>query len=149
MLNSNEIAIRARDLDDIRQVLAAALNYCQATDLANAQMQLEAVAYRPLTTELGRIKQRVDGYMGDYALSRLDADSDFDGPDPVEDADDELGESEEAPEALTEDAEGEMDGEVVQLAMRPLGTGPARRAGRRLSAGELAGEEAIQDGAGD
>lgn len=138
-----EIVVQARDMDEIRQVLAAVLNHFQATDLANAQMQMAEVRYRPLTNEVGLIKQRVDGYMGDFALRRMDAlgwedeepSDDEEAPETADAADLEPSEPQEGSEGLTEASEEDV---LEVPAMLPLGTiTRGTRGARRLSKEEL------------
>lgn len=64
------------DLNLIRSALAEALVQMQATDLANAQMNLSDVRYRPLTNLVGQAFDRVEGLIAEHLLERYKEDAD-------------------------------------------------------------------------
>lgn len=120
-----EVAIRLSDLEDVRQILNACLNYFTARDLGDAQVKLEAYRKSPMTDEVERVKERMDGYLGDFLLMQYEEEH---GTIPEDDEVDE--ELEEEPE------------EEETLSGNPLGTVTAKRQqGRRLSKEELAQDD--------
>lgn len=117
------IDIHLTDLEDVRDVLAACLNYFSARDFQQAQIAFGQERPSPLTSEIDRVKTRFDGYMSDFILARYEEERAGDSP-----ADD--GVAEDGSEELTEASE--------ELSGAPLGEPkPKRQRGRRLTAEEL------------
>jgi len=123
MSEIKEVAIRLNDLEEARQILSACLNYFTARDLGDAQVRLEIYRKSPLTDELERVKERFDGYLGDFLLAEYEE------------------EHGEIPEDDSEEAEIEDEEEEV-LNDNPLGVVQVKRQqSRRLSKEEIAGDE--------
>jgi len=127
----DEYPVRISDLEDVNQVLGACLNYLQARDLMEAQVAFTGTHYSPLTDEVGRLKARFAGYLGDYLLERHEGESE---PSLTEDADLEVEESQEPDESLTEASE-------APLAGVPLGSVTRKKRGRRLKDEEIVKKE--------
>ena len=127
------VEITFNDLEDLRQILNACLNYFVAKDLERAQIKFSAVAKSPLTQELEILKTRFDGYLADYLLLRHEA----------ENAEDE----EEVIEIDEEEIESEPEIEEPELAAMPLGkTEFPKQKGRRVTKEEL--QKRAEDGSG-
>lgn len=128
MSEIKQIAIRLSDMEDMRHILNACLNFFTARDLSDAQVRLEVYRKSPITDEIERVKERLDGYLGDYLLAQYEEEH---GEVPEDDLVDELEEQEE-----------EKQEEEEVLSSNPLGTVKTRRqAGRRLSKEELTNDE--------
>jgi hypothetical protein len=125
---NDEVTIQVSDLEDVRNVLSACLNFFQAHDLMEAQKHYEAVAYSPLTNEIGRVTQRFDGYMGDFLLNKHESESDENEPSPAASTSQELVGSEEGAQELTAAPEEEV------LPDLPLGKPASHQKGKRVSA---------------
>lgn len=130
MSEIKEVAIRLSDLEDARQILNACVNYFTAQDLSDAQRKLEMYKRSPLTAELERVKERMDGYLGDFLLAQYE---------------------EEHGHVPEDDLELEVEVEVVEeeepLGDNPLGTVKVnRQKGRRLTKEELTPKEESEDG---
>ena len=84
-----ETTIQISDLDELRSVLAACLNYFSARDLEQAQLEFRATRPSPLTAEIERVKTRFDSYFSDFLLRRheelLETEEDEDDLDVEED----------------------------------------------------------------
>jgi hypothetical protein len=129
----DETTILVSDLEDTRIVLNAALNYFMARDMETAQLNFTNSRPSPLTSEIQRVKARLDGVFGDYLLaeheSRSEAFEDEDDLDVEEYADD----AEDGSEGLTE-------ADLDILPDVPLGEPKTtRQKGRRLSVQEVSG----------
>lgn len=75
-MDGNEIPVTEvliSDIEEIRDVLGACLTYFTAQDVIKAQTQFRQMRQSPITSELERVKARVDGLMGDYLLFRYQA----------------------------------------------------------------------------
>lgn len=109
-----------QDFEDAREVVAACLTYCTAQDVAAAQLRYGQMRQSALTAELERVKQRLDGLMGDYLFARYQ--------------DEKRAAGEEVPD-LEEDEEFEEE-----LSSEPLGRFEVpRRKTRRLDLSEDTG----------
>jgi hypothetical protein len=128
-----EVPIRLEDLEDVRQILNACLNYFTARDLCEAQAQLRLHSKSPLTSELERVYERMSGYLSDFLLSQYEEEHGFN--DDTENV----------------DAESVIEEEVVVeeeevLADNPLGTVEVnRQKGRRLTKEEVAGDRSLEN----
>jgi hypothetical protein len=122
-----EITIQLGDLEDVRQVLAAALMYFQAEDLQTAQVEFRAARPSPLTQEIERVKGRYDSYLGDFLLARHEALLAEDEPEIEEDSEGAENGSEELAEASEEALSGAPLGDFT----------PPKQKGRRLKADEV------------
>jgi hypothetical protein len=130
----DQTTILISDLEDTRIVLNAALNYFMARDMETAQLNFTASRPSPLTSEIQRVKQRLDGVLGDFLLEQhesrseeFEEEDDLDVEVYVDDAEDGLQSLVEASqEALPDTAFAEPK--------------IARQKGRRLSAEEAAGD---------
>lgn len=121
-----EVVITLDDLEDVRLVLNAALNYFVSKDVAEAQQQLRVFNRSPLTVEIERVKNRMDGYLSDFLLLQHEEEHGI-----IEEEYDEAIE-----ENLAEQEEEEL------LSSNPLGTVQFKRQqGRRLSKKELEKDE--------
>lgn len=127
MPKTDTTQIYVNDLEDVRQVLGACLVWLQARDLQEAQIAFSVTRPSPLTIEVERVKERFDGYFGDFLLAQHEADL---AADDIEDADDELG-PENGSEELAEASEELLSG-------APLGSPKLpKQEGRRLSSEEV------------
>ncbi|MEM3008394.1 MAG: hypothetical protein QXU32_02340 [Nitrososphaerales archaeon] len=80
MNKDDEISVRVADLNEIRRVLAACLNYFQAYDLMESQRELSSYMPSPIVIDIDRVKNRLDGYISDYLLAQ------YEGQDEEQDA---------------------------------------------------------------
>jgi hypothetical protein len=109
-----DIGITEKDVDDVRQALAACETMLTAHGMMEAQIRLQPYRAPALALEVERLRHRFDMYMADHVLQERDA----------------------SREGTEEAEEGQEDEEA--LSGSPLGE-PAlpRQEGRRLSAEEL------------
>lgn len=125
MSEIKEVSILLNDLEDCRQILHACQNYFLGRDMQEAQAQLRAYSKSPLTAEIERVKERMDGYLGDFLLQQYE---------------EEHGVIPEDEEESVEEEEPEEE-VVEELSDNPLGTVKVQRQkGRRLTKQELEGE---------
>jgi hypothetical protein len=73
------------DLTMLRSTLQHTVLYLEATDLANAQMNLDDVRYRPLTEQVQQALNRVEGLIADALMERYKEDNDAPSERDVED----------------------------------------------------------------
>jgi len=123
----DEISIRVNDVKDVNDILAALLNFHQARDLMEAQVKFTMNRYSPLTNEIARVKHRVEGYLGDYALEHLDLDE----PTSAKDTDYDAQDSENGFESLTEAFDEPLSDAPIKAPK------VQKRTGRRLSGEEI------------
>lgn len=127
----DSVSIFVKDLEDVRQVLAACNMFLQARDLMEAQIAFTSPRPSQLQLEIDRVKTRFDGYLSDYLLAAHEAELEVEG----DESDEEYEEAEDGSDELTEASE-------EPLSDAPLGEfKPPRRQGRRLSKEELAGND--------
>lgn len=130
----DQTTILLSDLEDTRIVLNAVLNYFMARDMETAQLNFTASRPSPLTSEIQRVKVRLDGVLGDYLLQRHESDSGLDEDESFLDAEEDLDEPENGIQSLIEASEEPLpDAAFAEPKI-------SRQVGRRLSAEEVAGD---------
>jgi len=81
MADIGTVEITLKDLEDVRQTLAACLTFMVARDLMESQAQMNNLRQSPLTNEVERMSTRFDGYMADHLLQLHEASLQDDEPD--------------------------------------------------------------------
>jgi len=82
-----ETTILIDDLENTRQVLAACLVYFTAQDVSKAQVNFGSIRRSPLTEEIERVKERLDGILGDFLLAQHEAGEGTQDPEALDDED--------------------------------------------------------------
>lgn len=130
----DETTILISDLEDTRIVLNAALNYFMARDMETAQLNFTNSRPSPLTSEIQRVKLRLDGVLGDYLLAEHESRSGLYEDEVFLDAEEDLEDAYDGLQELTEASKEPLPD--AALAEPKVG----RQTGRRLTVQEVVGD---------
>jgi len=125
-INEHETIIQVKDIDDARHLLEACGNYFRALDVSNAQVELRSFSLSPLSLEIQKVKERFDGYLGDYLLHRHESDLEPENDLGDESPEDVVSEAPEASETPSQAPE--------KLSDNPLGSKPKPKSPRKVVA---------------
>lgn len=106
-----EIPVLFDDLENTSQMLGACLTYFVAQDISRAQIAFSANKKSQIVQELESVKDRIDGYIGDWLLQRHLESKKLDDVEEIEDSE-------------IEDNE--------ELSPEPLPFTPPKQQGRRI-----------------
>ena len=66
----DELTLLRTDFEDTRQLISACLVYFTAQDVSASQQRFGQLKKSHMTMELERVKERLDGVLGDWLLAR-------------------------------------------------------------------------------